>query len=152
AWEPYLKATYRLDPEGALAAASQSERRWLTGEPIGALDGVPTTIKDNIATKGAPEPRGTAAPDPAPAAADAAPAARAREAGGVILGKTPMPGYGLPSSGLSSFHPLTRNPWGLAKNPGGSSSGGGAAAAAGYGPLHIGTDIGGSVRLPAAWC
>jgi aspartyl-tRNA(Asn)/glutamyl-tRNA(Gln) amidotransferase subunit A len=56
------------------------------------------------------------------------------------------------SSGLSSFHPLTRNPWDLSKNPGGSSSGAGAAGAAGYGPLHLGTDIGGSVRLPASWC
>ena len=56
------------------------------------------------------------------------------------------------SSGVSSFHPLTRNPWDLSKNPGGSSSGAGAAGAAGYGPLHVGTDIGGSVRLPAGWC
>src|SRR5207237_5736549 len=63
-----------------------------------------------------------------------------------------MPDYGMLSSGLSSFHPLARNPWDLAKNPGGSSSGAGAGAAAGYGPLHIGTDIGGSVRLPAGWC
>ena len=63
-----------------------------------------------------------------------------------------MPDYGMLSSGLSSFHPLTRNPWNLDYNPGGSSAGAGAAAAAGYGPLHVGTDIGGSVRLPAAWC
>src|SRR6202011_2556740 len=56
------------------------------------------------------------------------------------------------SSGVSSFHPLTRNPWDLSKNPGGSSAGAGAAGAAGYGPLHVGTDIGGSVRLPACWC
>ena len=56
------------------------------------------------------------------------------------------------SSGLSSFHPLTRNPWNLDRNPGGSSAGAGAAAAAVYGPLHVGTDIGGSVRLPAGWC
>jgi aspartyl-tRNA(Asn)/glutamyl-tRNA(Gln) amidotransferase subunit A len=63
-----------------------------------------------------------------------------------------MPDYGMLSSGLSSFHPLTRNPWDLSKNPGGSSSGAGAAGAAGYGPLHLGTDIGGSVRLPACWC
>jgi aspartyl-tRNA(Asn)/glutamyl-tRNA(Gln) amidotransferase subunit A len=63
-----------------------------------------------------------------------------------------MPDYGMLSSGLSSFHPLTRNPWDLAKNPGGSSAGAGAAGAAGYGPLHLGTDIGGSVRLPACWC
>ena len=63
-----------------------------------------------------------------------------------------MPDYGMLSSGLSSFHPLARNPWDLSKNPGGSSAGAGAAAAAGYGPLHLGTDIGGSVRLPAGWC
>ncbi len=83
---------------------------------------------------------------------DAPPAARLREAGAIIFSKTTMPDYGMLSSGLSSFHPLTRNPWDLSKNPGGSSSGAGAAAAAGYGPLHLGTDIGGSVRLPASWC
>jgi aspartyl-tRNA(Asn)/glutamyl-tRNA(Gln) amidotransferase subunit A len=63
-----------------------------------------------------------------------------------------MPDYGMLSSGLSSHHPLARNPWKLDRNPGGSSSGAGAAAAALYGPLHVGTDIGGSVRLPAGWC
>ena len=83
---------------------------------------------------------------------DAPPAARLREAGAVIFSKTTMPDYGMLSSGLSSFHPLTRNPWDLSKNPGGSSAGAGAAGAAGYGPLHLGTDIGGSVRLPACWC
>src|SRR5580704_6506648 len=152
ACEPHLKATYRLDPDGALAAASAAEARWRHGEPVGALDGVPITIKENIATKGVPVPLGTAASDLTPAPADAPPAARVREDGAVILGKTTMPDYGMLSSGLSSFHPLTRNPWNLSKNPGGSSSGAGAAAAAGYGPLHLGTDIGGSVRLPACWC
>ena len=78
--------------------------------------------------------------------------ARLREAGAIIFSKTTMPDYGMLSSGLSSFHPLTRNPWDLTKNPGGSSAGAGAAGAAGYGPLHLGTDIGGSVRLPACWC
>jgi aspartyl-tRNA(Asn)/glutamyl-tRNA(Gln) amidotransferase subunit A len=68
------------------------------------------------------------------------------------LCKTTMPDFGMLSSGLSSFHPLTRNPWDLRKNPGGSSAGAAAAAAAGYGPIHLGTDIGGSIRLPAAWC
>src|SRR5262249_149671 len=80
------------------------------------------------------------------------PAARLREAGAVILGKTTMPDYGMLSSGLSSLHPLTRNPWNLSRSPGGSSAGAGAGAAAGYGPLHIGTDIGGWVRLPASGC
>ena len=151
-WEPHLRATYALDAEGALAQAEASQARWLKGEPQGALDGVPVTIKENIATHGVPVPLGTAATELVPAAMDAPPAARLREAGAVILGKTTMPDYGMLSSGLSSFHPLTRNPWDLTKNPGGSSAGAAAAAAAGYGPLHVGTDIGGSVRLPAAWC
>ncbi len=152
ALEPKLHATYALDSEGARSAARASEERWQRGTPIGELDGVPITIKENIATEGTPVPLGTAASVLIPAAADAPPAARVREAGAVILGKTTMPDYGMLSSGLSSFHPLTRNPWDLAKNPGGSSAGAGAAAAAGYGPLHLGTDIGGSVRLPAGWC
>jgi Asp-tRNA(Asn)/Glu-tRNA(Gln) amidotransferase A subunit family amidase len=152
ACEAALRATYALDAEAALAAAAQSEARWRKGAPQGEVDGVPAMIKENIATKGVPVPLGTAATVLAPAAADAPPAARLREAGAVILGKTTMPDYGMLSSGLSSFHPLTRNPWDLATNPGGSSAGAGAGAAAGYGPLHVGTDIGGSVRLPAGWC
>ena len=152
AWEPHIKATYLLRPEAALEQARASEARWMRGEPMGLLDGVPATIKENIATRGDPLPAGTAAVDLVPAAADAPPAARMREAGAVIVSKTTMPDYGMLSSGLSSFHPLARNPWDLSKGPGGSSAGGGAAAAAGYGPLHIGTDIGGSLRLPASWC
>jgi aspartyl-tRNA(Asn)/glutamyl-tRNA(Gln) amidotransferase subunit A len=151
-WEPRIKALYAFDPEGARAAAKASTERWQKGEPTGPLDGVPTTIKENIATKGVPVPLGAATTKLVPAAADAPPAARLREAGAVIFSKTTMPDYGMLSSGLSSFHPLTRNPWDLSKNPGGSSAGAGAAAAAGYGPLHLGTDIGGSVRLPAGWC
>ncbi len=151
-WEPHLQATYLLRPEAALAQARQSEARWLRGAPCGPLDGVPVTLKDNIATQGDPTPLGTAALPLVPAAADAPPAARLREAGAVLLAKTTMPDYGMLSSGLSSFHPLARNPWDLSKGPGGSSAGAGAAAAAGYGPLHVGTDIGGSLRLPASWC
>jgi aspartyl-tRNA(Asn)/glutamyl-tRNA(Gln) amidotransferase subunit A len=113
---------------------------------------VPGTLKENIATRGTPMPVGTAASLMTPAAADAPPAARWREAGAVLLSKTTMPDYGMLSSGLSSFHALARNPWDVSKNPGGSSAGAAAAAAAGYGPLHVGTDIGGSIRLPAGWC
>jgi aspartyl-tRNA(Asn)/glutamyl-tRNA(Gln) amidotransferase subunit A len=151
-WEPHLRATYAFDAEAALRQATASQARWLKGQPQGALDGVPAMIKENIATQGTPTPLGTAATELKPADRDAPPAARLREAGAVILGKTTMPDYGMLSSGLSSFHPLTRNPWDLSKNPGGSSSGAGAGVAAGYGPLHVGTDIGGSVRLPAGWC
>jgi aspartyl-tRNA(Asn)/glutamyl-tRNA(Gln) amidotransferase subunit A len=151
-WEPHIKALYAFDPDGARAAAKASTARWQNDEPTGQLDGVPVTIKDNIATRGVPVPLGAASVKLVPAAMDAPPAARLREAGAVIFSKTTMPDYGMLSSGLSSFHPLTRNPWDLSKNPGGSSTGAGAAAAAGYGPLHLGTDIGGSVRLPACWC
>jgi aspartyl-tRNA(Asn)/glutamyl-tRNA(Gln) amidotransferase subunit A len=152
AWEPHIKALYAFDPDGARAVAKASTARWHKDEPIGALDGVPTTIKENIATKGVPVPLGAATTKLVPSPVDAPPAARLREAGAVIFSKTTMPDYGMLSSGLSSFHPLTRNPWDLSKNPGGSSAGAGAAGAAGYGPLHLGTDIGGSVRLPACWC
>src|SRR4030088_1452690 len=151
-WEPHIKALYAFDPEGARAAAKASTERWERGEPMGPLDGVPATIKENIATKGVPVPLGAATSTLAPAARDAPPAARLREAGAVIFSKTTMPDYGMLSSGLSSFHPLTRNPWDLSKNPGGSSAGAGAAGAAGYGPLHLGPDFGCSVRLPACWC
>jgi Asp-tRNA(Asn)/Glu-tRNA(Gln) amidotransferase A subunit family amidase len=154
--EPQLQATWALDAEAALSMASQSEARWRRAQPLGLLDGVPVTIKENIATRGVPMPLGTAATELLAAAEDAPPAARLREAGAVFICKTTMPDYGMLSSGLSSFHAqfgrLTRNPWDTRRNPGGSSAGAGAAAAAGYGPLHLGTDIGGSIRLPASWC
>ena len=151
-FEPHIHATYLLAPERALAEARAAEERWRRGAPMGPLDGAPATVKDNIATIGEPTPLGTAASVLEPAAADAPPAARLREAGAILFAKTTMPDYDMLSSGLSSFHALARNPWNLARNPGGSSAGAAAAAAAGYGPLHLGTDIGGSVRLPAGWC
>ena len=151
-WEPRIAATWLLRPELALEQARAAEARWRRGAPLGPLDGVPVTLKDNIATQGDPMPVGTRAVPLLPAQADAPAAARLREAGAVIVCKTTMPDYGMLSSGLSSFHKLSRTPWDLALTPGGSSAGAGAAAAAGYGPLHVGTDIGGSIRLPAAWC
>jgi len=151
-WEPHIHATYGLDAEAALASARASEARWTQGKPQGDLDGVPVTLKENIATRGTPTPIGSAATVLAPAAADAPAAARLREAGAVIVTKTTMPDFGFLGAAPSSFHALTRNPWDLGRNTGGSSSGAGAAAAAGYGPLHLGTDIGGSVRIPASFC
>jgi aspartyl-tRNA(Asn)/glutamyl-tRNA(Gln) amidotransferase subunit A len=153
AWEPRINAMYRVQRESALEQARAAESRWRSGRPLSALDGVPLTIKENIYTRGDPAPIGTRAnEDMPPQHADAPPAARVREAGCVILGKTTMPDFGMLSSGLSSLHGITRNPWRLDRNPSGSSSGAGAAAAAGYAPLHLGTDIGGSVRLPATHC
>src|SRR5688572_26170977 len=153
AWEPRINAMYRVQREAALGAARASEARWRARRPLSALDGVPLTIKENIATRGDPAPIGTRANQDAPLqGSDAPAAAHVREAGCVILGKTTMPDFGMLSSGVSSLHGVTRNPWRLDRNPSGSSSGAGAAAVAGYAPLHLGTDIGGSVRLPATHC
>ncbi len=151
AFEPSVAALYAYDPDDARAQAAASTKRWQKGTPLGPLDGIPVTLKELIATKGTPVPLGTAATVLMPAEADSPVAARMREDGAVIFAKTTCPDYGMLSSGLSSFHPLSRNPWNTVMNPGGSSAGAAAAGAAGYGPLHIGTDIGGSVRLPAGW-
>ena len=155
AWEPKLNAMYRIDREGALAAAKAAEARWRAKQAAvaaGRRAGHHQGKHLHQGRSGADRHRGqttTRAPQPA----DAPPAARLREAGCVILGKTTMPDFGMLSSGLSSIHGVTRNPvehW--TRNTSGSSSGAGAAAAAGYAPLHLGTDIGGSVRLPATHC
>src|ERR1700732_1632769 len=102
-WEPHIKALYAFDPDGARTVAKASTERGQRGEPTGALDGVPVTIKDNSATKGVPVPLGAASVKLVPAAVDAPPVARLREAGSVIFSKTTMPDYGMLSSGLSSF-------------------------------------------------
>ncbi|WP_432454212.1 MULTISPECIES: amidase [unclassified Agarivorans] len=149
--EPQVCALYAYKPEQAMQQAEASTLRWLKGETLGPLDGVPVTVKELIATQGDPIPMGTAASDKAPASEDAPIAARLKEDGAIIFAKTTCPDYGMLSSGLSTFHHLSRNPWDLTQNPGGSSAGAASAGAAGFGPLHIGTDIGGSVRLPAGW-
>lgn len=151
--EPQLHALCAVDADGALAAARASEARWRAGTAL-ALDGVPATLKENIAVPGAAYRLGTAAtPSDATADFEAPPAARLREAGAIAWARTTMPDYGMLSSGLSSLYPEpARNPWDVRLTPGGSSAGAAAAAAAGYGPLHLGTDIGGSIRLPAGWC
>ncbi|WP_010507439.1 amidase [Komagataeibacter europaeus] len=151
-WESTLGALYAYEPDRLVSEARLSEQRWMNGRPCGILDGVPATLKELIATRGLPIPQGSIATKLVPATYDAPPAARLKEAGALIFAKTTVPDFAMLSSGLSTFHPLARNPWNLACNPGGSSAGAAAAAAAGYGPLHVGTDIGGSVRLPAAWC
>lgn len=150
--EPHIHAVWLTFAEEALLQAAASEKRWKSGQTQGPLDGVPVTLKENIATKGVPVPLGSAATTLVPATADAPPASRLRESGAILVAKTTMPDFGLLAAAASSFHPLTRNPWNTELNTGGSSSGAGAAAAAGYGPLHLGTDIGGSVRIPASFC
>lgn len=152
--EPTLNALWWQDlgPDGGAARAAQdAAARWAAGAPLGPLDGVPVTVKENVAVRGVPMPGGHAAGDPQPAAQDAPITQRLREGGAVLFGVTVMPDWGMLSSGVSSRHGITRSPLDPRLTTGGSSSGAGAAAAAGYGPVHIGTDIGGSIRLPGTW-
>ncbi|MBN8508683.1 MAG: amidase [Burkholderiales bacterium] len=151
--QPVLNAFCWLAPDEALAAARQSEQRWREGRPAGALDGVPVSIKDLILTRGWPTLRGSRTVDAQqPWDVDAPATARLREAGAVLFGKTTTPEFGCKGETNSPLTGITRNPWNPAKTPGGSSGGTAAAVAAGMGPLSIGTDGAGSVRIPAAFC
>ncbi|WP_151523846.1 amidase [Serinicoccus kebangsaanensis] len=141
----------RADVEGTMRQAQDSARRWERGEPRSALDGLTVTLKENIARAGVPMQVGCAGVDPVVPEVDSPVARRCREAGLIVLGSTVMPDWGMLSSGVSSLHGITRSPLDPAWTTGGSSSGAGAGAAAGYGPLHVGTDIGGSIRLPGTW-
>ena len=150
---PQLNAFCLVDAEAALQQARASEARWQRGAPIGPLDGVPTSIKDLILTRGWPTLRGSRTVDPTqPWEIDAPATARLREAGAVLLGKTTTPEFGCKGETNSPLTGITRNPWDLSRTPGGSSGGTAAAVAAGLGPLSVGTDGAGSVRIPAAFC
>ncbi|TAG04714.1 MAG: amidase [Betaproteobacteria bacterium] len=150
--EPSLNALYLRKDTEAAAQAADSAARWRNRSPRSALEGVPVTVKENLFSIGDPAPIGAAINPRTPKTVNSPVVDRLNEAGLVTVGKTTMPDFGMLSSGQSSFHGVTRNPWQLNRNPGGSSSGAGAACAAGYGPLHVGTDIGGSIRLPASFC
>jgi aspartyl-tRNA(Asn)/glutamyl-tRNA(Gln) amidotransferase subunit A len=150
--EPLLNAMCLLDEDSALVAAKAAERRWHKGSPKGPLDGVPVLIKDILLTKGWPTLRGSRTIDPHQDWAEDAPAvARLRESGAVFVGKTTTPEFGWKGVTDSPLTGVTRNPWNLSKTPGGSSGGSAAAIAAGYAPLALGTDGGGSIRIPAAF-
>jgi aspartyl-tRNA(Asn)/glutamyl-tRNA(Gln) amidotransferase subunit A len=149
--EPRVNALVVTNPR-ALEAARESEARWRAGRPIGLLDGVPCTVKDLVDVTGFPTRRGSRLTDPAPAAEDAPLVLSLKRAGAVILGKTTTTEFGWKTPGDCPLTGITRNPWDMARTPGGSSCGAGAAGAAGFGPLHVGTDAGGSIRIPAAWC
>lgn len=141
-----------VDDEAALAAARASEARWRRGEPAGALDGVPATIKDLILTRGWPTLRGSQVIDPeGPWDEDAPATARLREQGAILIGKTTTPEFGWKGVTDCALTGVTRNPWALDRTPGGSSGGAAAASALGMGTLHVGTDGGGSIRIPAGF-
>jgi aspartyl-tRNA(Asn)/glutamyl-tRNA(Gln) amidotransferase subunit A len=150
---PVYNAFCLVDAEAALAQARNSEARWLAGTQIGPIDGVPTSIKDLIWAKGWPTLRGSKLLAGTPAAdADAPSVERLRAAGAVFLGKTTTPEFGWKGIGDSPLTGITRNPWDKSKTAGGSSAGAAVAAALGMGALHVGTDGGGSIRMPAGFC
>ena len=150
-FNPWVNAFAVMNPR-ALQAAGESEARWAAGRPIGPLDGVPATVKDLLHLAGFPTRRGSRATDPTPLAEDAPSVMGLKQSGAVILGKTTTTEFGWKSPGDCPLHGITRNPWNPQRTPGGSSSGAGAAGAACFGPLHLGTDAGGSIRIPAAFC
>lgn len=150
--EPALNALVPVDPAAAQAQAKDSAARWRAGAALGPLDGVPVLVKDLLLTKGQPTLRGSWTVDAAGPWNDDAPAvARLREAGAVLMARTTTPEIGWKGVTDSLRHGVTRNPWDVSKTPGGSSGGASAAVAAGYAPLALGTDGGGSIRIPASF-
>jgi aspartyl-tRNA(Asn)/glutamyl-tRNA(Gln) amidotransferase subunit A len=150
--EGALNAFVLYDPDSALASARASEERWRKGEPQGLLDGMPVAIKDTLLTRGWPRLLGSRTVDPEqPWLEDSPATARLRATGAVLFGKTTTPEFGWKAVTDSPLTGVTRNPWDLARTPGGSSGGSAAALAAGICPLAIGTDAGGSIRIPAAF-
>lgn len=147
-----INAMCHLDEKTTLKQALKSEKRWHKGEELGPLDGVPTLIKDILLAKGWPTLRGSHTVDPNQKWDQDAPSvARLREAGAVFMGMTTTPEFGWKGVTDSPRTGITRNPWDVSKTPGGSSGGSSAALAAGYAPLALGTDGGGSIRIPAAF-
>jgi len=146
-----INAFTDLDPAQVLQDAAASAARWERGEQRGPLDGLPVTVKENFVRAGIPAHAGVAGTAGVVPERDSPVVERLLEQGAVIVGSTTMPDWGMLSSGVSSLSGITRSPWNPEWTVGGSSAGAGAAAAAGFGVVHMGTDIGGSVRLPAAW-
>jgi aspartyl-tRNA(Asn)/glutamyl-tRNA(Gln) amidotransferase subunit A len=147
-----LNAFCLVDAAQALADAARSEERWRRGEPQGLLDGVPVSVKDILLTKGWPTLRGSRSIDPdQPWEVDAPSVARLREHHAVIIGKTTTPELGWKGVTDSPLTGVTRNPWDPTKTAGGSSGGAAAAVAAGMGTISLGTDGGGSIRIPGSF-
>ncbi len=148
-----INALYDLRKEAALAEAEASEKRYLKGDAMSPFDGIPVSIKDSVNAIGMKWHHGSAVHgEGIVASSDSPPAARLKQSGAIIIGKGAMPDFGLSGSGVSGSHGIVRNPWGLAWNTGGSSAGAGASLASGIGMMSVGSDIAGSVRLPASHC
>ncbi len=148
---PVINALCHVDREHALKAARASERRWKKAKALSPLDGVPVSIKELVRVRGWPASMGSKLTDKTPADADAPAVARLREAGAIVFAQSTSSEYGHKGVTDSPLHGITRNPWNTERTPGGSSGGAGAAVAAGLGPIAIGTDGGGSVRIPSSF-
>ncbi|MGE3877063.1 MAG: amidase [Parvibaculaceae bacterium] len=147
-----LNAMCLVDEAAALKQAKASEARWQKGKPLGKVDGVPALVKDLILAKGWPTLRGSKTVDRNQAWDQDGPSvARLREEGAVFIGLTTTPEFGWKGVTDSPLTGITRNPWDVTKTPGGSSGGSSAGVAAGYAPLALGTDGGGSIRIPAGF-
>lgn len=146
-----LNAFFLLMPEEAMAAAKAAEQAVMRGDALGSLHGVPFSAKDLMAVAGQRFAFGSRCMADNVAAADAPPVERAKRAGGILIGKTTTSEFGCKAVGDSPLTGITRNPWNLAKTPGGSSAGAAASVAAGITPIAFGTDGGGSVRIPASF-
>lgn len=150
--DPQLNAFCTLTPELAREQARSVEHAIAAGEEVGPLAGVPVSIKDLISTKGIRTVGGSPAYEDFVPDVDDVTVERLRDAGAVCLGKTNVPEFGYSGVGHNGVFATTRNPWNTDYTPGGSSAGCGAAVASGMGPLSLGSDGGGSVRIPAAHC
>ncbi|WP_049818753.1 amidase [Pseudomonas taiwanensis] len=148
---PKFNAFTFLDAERALAAAHASERRWRSGKPLSPVDGIPTTLKDIVWVEGWRVSYGSHTTSQLPCSADAPAVGLMRNAGSVFIGQTTTPEFGWKAVTDSPRFGVTRNPYDPSLTPGGSSGGAAVAAATGAGVLHLGTDGGGSIRVPAAF-
>jgi aspartyl-tRNA(Asn)/glutamyl-tRNA(Gln) amidotransferase subunit A len=141
-----------IDAAGARMAAEASRQRWRSGRPLGPLDGVPVSLKDNLHAAGQPTTWGSRLLRDCIATRDELPVARLRAGGAVLLGKTNLPEFAMQGYTSNLLAGPSRNPWNPAVTPGGSSGGAAAAVASGCGPLALATDGGGSIRRPASHC
>ena len=151
-WEPELGAFITRYVDSSLEAASRADTALAAGEPVGPLHGIPLGIKDIITTSEGPTTGQSVAHDTAAMTGDAVVVARLRAAGGIVTGKTSTMEFACGMPDASKPFPIPRNPWNLDTWPGGSSSGTGAGVAAGLFLAGLGTDTGGSIRIPSAFC